>query len=83
MDDDDDDGIGWDWDKGSVLDKKMIAHLALHTQLGSALQLSTFSSIKETIRQSGQISELWVPVLSSLISSLNIVIFMEPLDVVR
>ena len=51
--------------------------------LGSALQLSTFSYIKEAVRNSGWVDEGWVPVLASLLSSVNIILFMEPLDVVR
>jgi len=51
--------------------------------MGSALQLSTFSSIKDYVKRTGQISEVWVPVVASLISSVNIVVFMEPFDVVR
>jgi len=52
--------------------------------LGSALQLSTFSYIKEAVRKSGWVEdERWVPVLASLLSSVNIILFMEPLDVVR
>lgn len=52
-------------------------------QLGSALQLSTFSHIKDRVKETGAISEAWVPVAASLLSSVNIVVFMEPLDVVR
>ncbi|TFJ86196.1 hypothetical protein NSK_002404 [Nannochloropsis salina CCMP1776] len=51
--------------------------------LGSALQLSTFSYMKEAVRRSGHVEEPWVPVVASLLSSVNIIIFMEPLDVVR
>lgn len=52
--------------------------------LGSALQLSTFSYLKEAVRRSGWVEdERWVPVLASLLSSVNIILFMEPLDVVR
>ncbi|GAB5032983.1 solute carrier family 25 member 35 [Nannochloropsis oceanica] len=51
--------------------------------LGSALQLSTFSYIKEAVRKWGWVDEGWVPVLASLLSSVNIILFMEPLDVVR
>lgn len=54
-----------------------------HQQLGSALQLSTFSYIKDRVKASGYLSEAWVPVAASLLSSVNIVIFMEPLDVAR
>lgn len=51
--------------------------------LGSALQLSTFSYIKDSVHRTGYVSEAWVPVAASLLSSVNIVILMEPLDVVR
>ncbi len=51
--------------------------------LGSALQLSTYSYIKQKVRDSGRVGEAWVPVAASLLSSINIIIFMEPFDVVR
>lgn len=52
-------------------------------QIGSALQLSTFSWIKEHVKEWGWVSEVWVPVVASVLSSFNIVVFMEPFDVVR
>lgn len=50
---------------------------------GSALQLSTFTSIKEYIRGLKLVPETWVSPTAACVSSLNIVVFMEPFDVVR